>query len=271
MKRIEETKTLAPWIEAVPLDWQVCRLDSVADIMFSNVDKHTIEGEIPVRLCNYVDVYKNERITSVIDFMEASAEQREIEKFQIRQGDVLATKDSEEADDIAIPALVAEDLPGVICGYHLALIRPRSKRITGDFLAWLHRSKQFRAQYEAKAVGVTRFGLSQYAFRSALIPVPSIEEQVRINRYLDQSCAAIDSVAAVTKPKDDAVQSNGILNQQMRTLRAYRNSIIHECVTGQRRVTEADMARIRRGESDPRGQADECENPATALASNATL
>jgi type I restriction enzyme, S subunit len=241
MKRAEEIIALAPWTEFVPEGWQICRLDAVADVLFSNVDKHTIEGETPVLLCNYVDVYKNDQITSALDFMEASAEPREIEKFQIRRGDVLATKDSEEADDIAIAAFVAEDSPGVICGYHLALLRPRSRRITGAFLAWVHRSKQFRAQYEAKAVGVTRFGLSQYAFRSALIPVPPMPEQIRINRYLDHSCAAVDSVAAVTRPKDDVVQANGVLNRQMKTLRAYRNSLIHECVTGQRRITEADL------------------------------
>ena len=244
MTSICEMKALAPWAETIPTVWDVCRLDAVAEVLFSNVDKHTIEGETYVRLCNYIDVYKNEYITSAIEFMEASAETREIVKFQIRKGDVLATKDSEEADDIAIPALVAEELPGVICGYHLALIRPRSHRITGEFLAWLHRSKQFRAQYEAKAVGVTRFGLSQYAFRSALIPVPPWDEQERINQYLLHSCTAIDAVAALSTPKDDTKFTNGLLNQQMKTLRAYRNSLIHECVTGQRRVTEADVPKI---------------------------
>lgn len=245
MKAERLRSPLAPWAETLPTGWDLCRLDAVADVLFSNVDKHTIEGETPVRLCNYVDVYKNEHITAAIEFMEASAEPREIEKFQIRKGDILATKDSEEADDIAIPALVAEELPGVICGYHLALIRPRSHRITGDFVAWLHRSKQFRAQYEATAVGVTRFGLSQYAFRSALIPLPSREEQTRINSYLHHSCAAIDAVAALATPKDETKLANGILNQQMKTLRAYRNSLIHECVTGQRRVSEADLDRVR--------------------------
>ncbi|MBU4304401.1 MAG: restriction endonuclease subunit S [Candidatus Omnitrophica bacterium] len=245
MKHLEERIALAPWIETIPEGWSYSRLDSVADVMFSNVDKHTFEDEVAVRLCNYVDVYKNDIITGSLDFMEASAEQREIDKFQIRIGDVLATKDSEEADDIAIPALVIEDLPGVICGYHLALIRPRSKRITGDFIAWLHRSKQFRAQYEAKAVGVTRFGLAQYAFRSALIPIPPIEEQIRINKYLNKTCAAIDSVASAVKSKDDdMVQSNGLLNQQMRTLRAYRNSLIYECVTGKLRITEHDLKEL---------------------------
>ncbi len=203
MKSVQETAALAPWTANVPSDWIVTRLDAVADVFFSNVDKHTIEGEEPVRLCNYVDVYKNDRITTVIDFMEASADTREIEKFQIRRGDVLATKDSEEADDIAISALVVDDLPGILCGYHLALIRPRLHKVTGPFLAWLHSSKWFRAQYEAKAVGVTRFGLSQYAFRAARVPLPSLLEQQRIAAYLEASCGAIDAAVAAKRRQID--------------------------------------------------------------------
>lgn len=203
MRSIDEAKALTPWTDTLPSDWRATRLDAVADVMFSNVDKHTIDGEEAVRLCNYVDVYKNERITGALDFMEASAEPREIRKFQIRQGDVLATKDSEEADDIAIPALVAEDLPGVLCGYHLALIRAHLSQVSGPFLAWLHLSKPFRAQYEAKAVGVTRFGLSQYAFRAARIPLPPLEEQQRIADYLDASCAVTDAAVAAKRRQLD--------------------------------------------------------------------
>jgi|LNFM01.2.fsa_nt_gb type I restriction enzyme S subunit len=218
MNSIEEIKALAPWTEALPSEWKVSRLDDVADVLFSNVDKHTVEGEVPVRLCNYVDVYKNERITGAIDFMEASAEKREINKFQIRPGDVLATKDSEEHDDIAISSLVAEELPGVICGYHLAMIRPRADRIHGSFIAWAHASKAFRAQYEAKAVGVTRFGLSQYAFRTARVPLPPPREQQRIAAYLDASCAAIDAAVAAK-------------HRQIDTLDSLRRSIIQNSVT----------------------------------------
>jgi type I restriction enzyme S subunit len=218
MRRSIERKMLAPWAETLPTGWKVSRLDAVADVLFSNVDKHTIEGEIPIRLCNYVDVYKNDRITNTIDFMEASAELREINKFQIRCGDVLATKDSEEPDDIAIPALVTDDLPGVLCGYHLALIRSRVVRVDGVFLAWLHASKAYRAQYEAKAVGVTRFGLSQYAFRVALTPLPPLPEQERVAAYLNASCAAIDKVIEIKK-------------EQLTILDELRKSIIHNAVT----------------------------------------
>jgi type I restriction enzyme S subunit len=218
MNIADEIKTLSPWTEAVPAGWQVTRLDAAADVMFSNVDKHTIEGETSVQLCNYVDVYKNDRITNGIDFMEASADEREIRKFQIRRGDVLATKDSEAADDIAISSLVAEDLPGVLCGYHLAMIRPRFQSVSGPFLAWLHASKSFLAQYEAKAVGVTRFGLSQYAFRSARIPLPPPDEQQRIAAYLDANCAAIDAAVAAKR-------------RQLETLDALRKETITSAVT----------------------------------------
>ena len=45
------------------MHWDVRRLRTVAEMRVSNVDKHTKEDELPVRLCNYVDVYKNDRIT----------------------------------------------------------------------------------------------------------------------------------------------------------------------------------------------------------------
>jgi len=205
-------------LASLPEGWEVERLGNVSDILFSNVDKRTIEGEIPVRLCNYVDVYKNNRITSAIEFMDASADEREIKRFQIAEGDVLVTKDSETPDDIAIPALVTEDLPGVLCGYHLAMIRPRTHLIYGQYLAWLHNCKSFRSHYEANAVGVTRFGLSQADFKEARIPLPSLNEQLRIASYLDKTCAAIDT--AIEKKQ-----------KQLETLDALRKSIIHKAVT----------------------------------------
>lgn len=74
----------------------------------SNVDKHSRKGELPVRLCNYVDVYKNDRITPEMPFMVATATPTEIERFRLERGDVLITKDSEAWNDIGVPALVVK-------------------------------------------------------------------------------------------------------------------------------------------------------------------
>lgn len=224
MNSLNQNGQLTPWLAKLPKDWQKTRINEVAEVLFSNVDKHTIEEEIPVRLCNYIDVYRNEKITRKIDFMEASAGPGEIERFQVRKGDLLVTKDSETPDDIAIPALVDEELPGVLCGYHLAMIRPRSKNIYGPFLFWLHASKQYRAQYEARAVGVTRFGLPQYSFRSARIPIPPLSEQERISAFLDASCTAIDAAVAAKRRQIEAL---GALQKITLT-----NAITHGLKTG---------------------------------------
>src|SRR4051794_30860396 len=92
----------APPIELVH-DARVSRtvpLSAVSEIRVSNVDKKSEPGEIPVRLCNYTDVYKNDYITDDLEFMRATASRAEIARFGLRIGDVIVTKDSETPNDI---------------------------------------------------------------------------------------------------------------------------------------------------------------------------
>ena len=210
--------SLVPWVSNIPAHWQVCRLGSISNVILSNVDKHTIEGEVRVRLCNYMDVYKNDRITSKIEFMSASALPREIDKFQVKKGDLLTTKDSENPNDIAVSALIAEDLPGVLCGYHLAIIRPDQRKIHDSFLALVHKSKEILAQYEAQAIGVTRFALGQSAFKEIVVPLPPISEQRRIAAYLDEQTAKIDRLINLRR-------------RQMALLKEQRAALIQQAVT----------------------------------------
>ena len=68
--------------------------------------------------------------------------------------------------------------------------------------------------------------------RSVLEPISPLfrprREQEAIAAFLDAKTAEVRAVKAV-------------LHRQIATLVAYRKSLIHECVTGQRRVTEADV------------------------------
>ena len=102
------------------------KLADIAKIEISGVDKKTIEGETPVRLCNFVDVYYNWAVTKekAKAFMTASAKQTEIDKCSIGKGMVAITKDSETRDDIGIATYIADDFEDVLLGYHCALITP---------------------------------------------------------------------------------------------------------------------------------------------------
>lgn len=175
---------------------QVRRLKNVADIRFSNVDKRTIDGQIPVLLCNYTDVYYNERIVAGMDFMEASASPSQIAAFTLRAGDVLITKDSETADDIGIGSFVPDDLPGILCGYHLAVLRPREADIDGRYLRWALAATPARQQLEVAASGVTRFGLRHEAVGDVRLRIPPLVEQRAIADYLDAETNLIDTLIA---------------------------------------------------------------------------
>jgi type I restriction enzyme S subunit len=182
------------WLGRVPAHWGVEKLKFIARAQFSNVDKKTEDGEQPVRLCNYVDVYYHDRITADIDFMEATAEPREVAKFQLQPGDVLITKDSEDPNDICVPAVVAEPLPGVLCGYHLAQVRPDPARTHGPYLMYAFASSGIRDQFRMRANGITRFGLSQDDICSALFPLPPRPEQEAIAAWLDERTRRIDEL-----------------------------------------------------------------------------
>jgi len=171
-------------------------LKHVADVRFSSVDKKTVDGQIAVKLCNYTDVYYNEQIVADMPFMEASATADQVATFSLRAGDVLLTKDSETADDIGVSAYVPEDLPGVLCGYHLAIARPRPSDVEGRYLRWALAATPSRQQLEVAATGVTRFGLRQDAVAGMLIPVPALREQRPIADYLDAETARIDGLVA---------------------------------------------------------------------------
>lgn len=174
----------------------VVALKRFASIMPSNIDKHSVEGEQPVHLCNYVDVYKNERITDAMAFMEATATSAQIDRFTLRANDVIVTKDSEEPTDIGIPAHVPEDLPGVVCGYHLAVLRPVKERLHGAYLHWALQSAEVQAYYATAATGISRYALGIQDLGMTPIHLPSISEQVRIANFLDEQTARIDALIA---------------------------------------------------------------------------
>ena len=62
---------------------------------------------------------------------------------------------------------------------------------------------------------------------------PSRAEQQAIITFLDTKLAEISLIETT-------------IGHQISTLTAYRKSLIHECVTGQRRITEADVAQAHR-------------------------
>jgi type I restriction enzyme S subunit len=92
------------------------------------------------------------------------------------------------------------------------------------FLCHLFNALNFNAQANSTAQPV----ITGTKIKNTYVMLPPLAEQQDICAYLDKKLGELKRIVA------------GI-ETQITTLTAYRKSLIHECVTGQRRVTEGDL------------------------------
>ena len=182
------------------------KLADIAKIEISGVDKKTIEGETPVRLCNFVDVYYNWAITKekAKAFMVASAKQTEIDKCSIGKDMVAITKDSETRDDIGIATYIADDFEDVLLGYHCALITPNPAIVDGKYLNAFMHTRYIQKYFENNASGSgQRYTLSNDTISNIPVLLPSIEEQHTIGKLL----ADLDRKIELNKQINDNLEA----------------------------------------------------------------
>ena len=208
-----------PWLGEMPAHWEMRRLRNTSEMRVSNIDKHTKDEEQPVRLCNYVDVYKNDRIRSGMAFMRATATTDEIERFRLRSGDVLITKDSEAWNDIGVPALVEDTQDDIVSGYHLALLRPFLERVDGGYLFRALQSTASRVSVSCRGERCHEVWALTQRHQVGVAAPPPLPEQSAIVRYLDHA--------------DRRIQRYIRAKQKLITLlEEQKQAIIHQAVTG---------------------------------------
>lgn len=182
--------------------WVKEKLFNVADVKLSNVDKKTIETETPIQLCNYTDVYKNSFIDKQksVNFMFASCNDNEYEKFVLKSGQVAITKDSEKSDDIGIPTYIHDSLENVVLGYHLSLITPIKDKLDGKFLKYWLETNQSKKYFENNASGSgQRYFLALDTIKDIPLFLPDIDTQKKISSLLFNIDLKIDLNTSMNK------------------------------------------------------------------------
>lgn len=127
------------------------------------------------------------------------------------------------------------DYSGEACfaGY---LIRARTLpwKLDSRFLYLFTKTLAYDAWKNLIFTQATIQNISAAKYNYLMIPVPPLSEQQAIVEHVEE--------------KDGEYRKLMVqIERQISTLTAYRKSLIHECVTGQRRVTEADVVRAQGG------------------------
>lgn len=218
------------WMSAVPSTWELVSLKRVSQVQTGLTLGKVYEGpliERPyLRVANVQDGHLNLADVTIIEVPEDVAH-----RVKLCPGDVLMTEGG-DLDKLGRGTVWTGAIPDCLHQNHIFAIRCFKHKLLPSFLAYLTASQYGRDYFEATGKRTTNLANTN-ATKVGLFPIPrpSLTEQLAICLFIDEK---LNQIAGIV---------NGI-EAQITALTAYRKSLIHECVTGKRRITEQEANRI---------------------------
>jgi type I restriction enzyme, S subunit len=208
------------WIGKIPAHWKVERLKMLLDKINSGV---TPKGGSTVYQDTGVPLIRSQNILDdKLDFTDIACISQMIHdnmsNSKVLKGDVFLNITGASLGRCHYYDLEKE----ANVNQHVCILRPGNK-ITTKYLYYLIYSEVGQSQISQGFKGSGREGLNYEAIKIFKIPLPKKKEQYKISEYLDFF------VENLSKEKE-------IIETQITSLQQYRKSLIHECVTGKRKV-----------------------------------
>jgi type I restriction enzyme S subunit len=220
------------WIVGLPARWEACRIKRILARMDYGISESTTdEGLYPVlKMGHLVD---GEISYSNLDYVEDVCDELILET-----GDILYNR-TNSPDQVGKAAVFRRDKTDAVT-FASYLVRLRvNHRVDPYYLNYVLNCEGFLGYARRLAIpSVQQSNLNSTRYSGIFIPLPPLQEQQEIRAHLDEELGKLRKL-----------QLN--IEVQIETLQAYRKSLIHECVTGKRRVTDEDVKRVQSDASVP--------------------
>jgi type I restriction enzyme S subunit len=210
------------WIGKIPRHWKVKRIKRYAQVK---------RGASPRPIADSI-YFDDDGEYAWVRIADVSASGRYLEKTtQILSelGATLSVKQYPGDLFISIAGTVGKPIITKIkCCIHDGFIWFDNPTFNKDYIYFIFMSE---APYQGLGKLGTQLNLNTDTIGQIFIPEPPKNEIEAIMAFLNKKTTEID-----------ALKEN--INAQISTLEQYRKSLIHECVTGKRRITEHDLKEI---------------------------
>ncbi|CCK78187.1 restriction endonuclease subunit S [Desulfobacula toluolica] len=215
------------WLGKIPRHWKAVKLKRISKIQSGLTLGKQYSGNLVkrsyLRVANVQDGYLDLQDVSTISLPKKTAAGLELKK-----GDVLMTEGG-DLDKLGRGFLWEGQIEKCLHQNHIFAIRPIKSKLMAAFLTLITTSSYGRIYFEATGKKTTNLASTNASKIKAFpIPLPSKKEQGEIVDFLNKKTTQIE------KLKKNIIK-------QIETLELYRKSIVHECVTGKRRITDNDL------------------------------
>ena len=209
------------FIGSIPETWRICRLRNIGTLQ-NGISKGGEFFGHGFPFVSYGDVYRNFSLpVQVAGLIDSSDEERR--NYSVESGDIFFTRTSETIEEVGFSSVCEETIPDATFAGFLIRVRPFTDDLESRFAKYYFRSNHHRYYLVKQMNLVTRASLGQDLLKSMPVLVPPKEEQIRIAKYLDKKCNAIETSIAYKQKIVDR-------------LTAYKKSLIYEVVTGKKEV-----------------------------------
>lgn len=177
------------FMPTLPADWQVRRLKYVATCNDDVLPESTDEFE-ELRYVEISGVSLVGGIESTTDVYFHAAPSRA--RRRVNSGDILI---STVRTYLKAIAAVPHAEPNLIASTGFCVVRPGSG-VDSGYLGWVAKSEPFVAAIVARSAGVSYPAIKPSELTTLNVPLPPLEIQLRIARFLDAKTARIDALIA---------------------------------------------------------------------------
>ena len=218
------------WLGQIPIDWRLVAIKRLVSTKISDGPHETPELTDTGAQFISAEAIKNGQIDFNLrrGFISWELHEQYCRKCKPQNHDIFVVKSGATTGNVAY---VNVDFEFSIWS-PLALIRCDERIAFYKFVYYVLLTDVFKKQVELSWSFGTQQNIGMRVIERLKVPLPSLDEQRQIAAFLD------DEVS-----KASEIRAN--IETQIATLTAYRKSLIHECVTGQRRITEADINRVK--------------------------
>lgn len=210
------------WIGEIPCNWEVFRTKSLLNSISkgNGITKDEVfeDGDTPC--VRYGEIYSKFNNTFYSCVSKTKKGLLSSCKY-FSNGDLLCAGTGELVEEIG-KSIVYKGSSECLAGGDIIILSPK-KEVDSVFLNYALNSHPAQSQKSCSKAKLKVVHISASDIGNVLLPIPPLEEQIAIAKYLDEKLAQINSLIKI---KFEKIQE----------LKDYKKSIIFEYVTGKKRV-----------------------------------
>ncbi|HCB66895.1 MAG: hypothetical protein A2084_03830 [Tenericutes bacterium GWC2_39_45] len=175
----------------IPTDWKIFKLSDIFDFKNGlNKEKEYFGEGYPI--VNYVDVFKNRQINGADLIGKVRVSNSEINRFNVKDGDVFFTRTSETIHEIGFSSVIINSQPNTVFSGFVLRAREKNNLLYNLYKKYCFSTHLIRKEIITKSSKTTRALTSGTLLGDVNIIVPPIAQQKKMSEIIATWDEAID-------------------------------------------------------------------------------